>query len=263
MRKAALLVNNEYDQVERPVRKSRGKAVNDVNAKPDSPYNKQKAANSSKLHMSLKDIKPLNEAQRQMMSAFDSGVTVTVGVGSAGTGKTIIACYLALRELLAGNIETIKIIRSAVPTRSQGFLPGSLEEKSAIYELPYIDAFNDLLQCGTAYEQMTKKGLISFCTSSYLRGLTFKDCVIVVDEIQNMDRGEVLTILSRSGINCKMICCGDTKQKDLKDSQSSYEYFMKLMKLLPKDVDVTTFLTSDIVRSSFVKRLLIAEENME
>ena len=259
MRKAALLVNNEFDEVERPARKSRGgpKQYSDP-----QQIGKPKQAANSKMHMSLNEIKPLTEAQRQMIAGFESGVAVTVGVGAAGTGKTILACYLALRELMEGRVESIKIIRSAVPIRSQGFLPGSQDSKNEVYESPYKDTINFLLNCGTAYETLVKKGAIEFMTTAFLRGLTFNSSIVVVDEIQNMDRGEILTILTRNGNSCRMIFCGDHKQSDLRGSESAYAYFMQLAKALPNDIDITNYMISDVVRSGFVRRLLQAEENL-
>ena len=246
-RAAALLVNNEFADVGRvPRRKS--------STKPAVAPQQQSVRN-----LSLKKISPLNEAQRQMMEAFYSGSHL-VAEGSAGTGKSYVGMHLALGSLLDNSVTSVKIVRSAVPSREVGFLPGSLEEKVAIYELPYKDIVNDLLQCGTAYETLSKKGVIDFMTTSYLRGLTFRNCIIVIDEFQNMTKAEVFTILTRVGENCRIIMCGDTKQKDLSPNQSGFEYLTTLAKKLPKYIDVVHFTSSDIVRSEFVKAIIIAEE---
>lgn len=248
-RRAALLVNNEFGGfVERPSK--RKTTVSNKAAPPQQ---------QSVRNLSMKKVSPLNEAQRQMMEAFYSGSHI-VAEGSAGTGKSYVAMYLALNELVDATVTTVKIVRSAVPTRDVGFLPGSLEEKIAIYELPYKDIVNELMQCGTAYETLSKKGVIEFMTTSYLRGLTFRNCVIVVDEIQNMTKSEIFTFLTRVGENCRVVLCGDTRQKDLSPTQSGFDYLMKLAVKLPKYIDVVHFTSNDIVRSEFVKAVIVAEE---
>lgn len=245
-RRAALLANNDFGgNIERLPKKRPNKT---------STPQQQPVRN-----MSMRKISPLNEAQRQMMEAFYSGSHI-VAEGSAGTGKSYVGMFLALGELLDNTVSSVKIVRSAVPTRDVGFLPGSLEEKIAIYELPYKDIVNELLQSGTAYEVLSKKGVLDFMTTSYLRGLTFRDCVIVIDEFQNMSKAEVFTILTRVGENCRVILCGDTKQKDLSPAQSGFDYLTALAKKLPKYIDVVHFTANDIVRSEFVKAVIVAEE---
>jgi phosphate starvation-inducible PhoH-like protein len=249
-KRAALLVTNDYGDT--VVRTPRKKAAN----QPKSTTTPQQQAVRN---LSMKKVSPLNEAQRQMMEAFFAGSHI-VAEGSAGTGKSYVGMHLALGELLENTVTSVKIVRSAVPTRDVGFLPGSLEEKSAIYELPYKDIVNDLLQCGTAYETLSKKGSIEFMTTSYLRGLTFRNCVMVIDEFQNMSKAEVFTILTRVGENCRIILCGDTRQKDLSPTQSGFDYLTALAKKLPKYIDVVHFTSRDIVRSEFVKAIIMAEE---
>jgi phosphate starvation-inducible protein PhoH len=252
MGRAALLINNDYEEI-RPVPKKKTTKTNQkLTTLPST-----KAAS----HFSLRKVTPLTHPQRQMIESFAAGVHV-IAEGSAGTGKSYVAMYLALEELVAKNISSVKIVRSAVPTREMGFLPGSLAEKTAIYELPYKDIVNDLMECGTAYESLTKKGSIEFMTTSYLRGLTFNDCVIVIDEFQSMTPKECYTLLTRVGRNCKVILCGDTKQCDLKNHESGFNYLMSLASKLSKYIDVVHFTTADIVRSEFVKALIIAEEDV-
>lgn len=230
----------------------------------DSPYRKKQSQKVTSISnptrgFALKKIEALNYAQGQMIDAFMDGLHI-VAEGSAGTGKSYIGMFLALNELLSKEVASVKIIRSAVPTRDVGFLPGSLAEKTAVYELPYKDIVDDLLSCGTAYETLTKKGSIEFMTTSYLRGLTFSDCIIVIDEFQNMSKAEIFTILTRVGMNCRVILCGDTKQKDLSQSQSGFEYLTALAARLPNYIDVVHFTSDDIVRSEFVKAVIMAEE---
>jgi phosphate starvation-inducible protein PhoH len=170
--------------------------------------------------------------------------------------------YLALEELVAKNISSVKIVRSAVPTREMGFLPGDLSMKSAVYELPYKDIVNDLFGCGTAYETLTKKGQIDFMTSSYLRGLTFNNTVLLIDEIQNFTKHELYSVLTRVGQNCKVIMCGDTKQTDVSARDSGFQFLCNLSAKMPKYFDRVTFLPQDIVRSEFVKAVIVAEEEL-
>lgn len=252
--RAVLLVNNGYEELEKETRKKpRTKAV-------------QKPAimnQAIKQHMTLKKISAMNEAQRQMIKSFSSGLHV-IAKGSAGTGKSYVGCYLALQELMSKNIESIKIMRSAVPTREIGFLPGSLTEKIAVYEAPYKDIVNDLLQCGTAYETLTKKGSIEFMVTSYLRGLTFKDCVIIIDEAQSMTFHELSTLATRVGENCRIILCGDTKQCDFtgKKDISGFEDVVKVANRMGKYFDVIEFTISDVVRSGFVRAWLTETEEI-
>lgn len=251
MRKAALLVNNQYEEVERN-RKTKP-------AKSQTP----RAANpNTRLNMQLKKIVALNEAQRQMISAFEQGFHV-IAKGSAGTGKSYVGCFLALSELMSKNIHSVKIMRSAVPSREIGFLPGSLTEKIAVYEAPYKDIVNDLMQCGTAYESLTKKGSIEFMVTSYLRGLTFNDCVIIVDESQNMSFHELSSLMTRVGNNCRVILCGDTKQCDFtgKKDISGFEDVVRIANKMTKHFDVVEFNISDVVRSGFVKAWLQETED--
>jgi phosphate starvation-inducible PhoH-like protein len=255
MGRAVLLrskISTDYDEVQKPQRK----------AKPKPERSVVNTVATQKTNLSLKEVRPLNEAQKQMMQSFDSGLHVIAG-GSAGTGKSYIAMYLGLSELMDGNIETVKIIRSAVPTRNSGFLPGSLAEKNAVYELPYRDIVNDLCSCGTAYEVLSKKGAIEFMTSGFLRGLTFKNCVIVIDEFQSMNFHEAQTILTRVGPNCRVILCGDTRQCDFdgKKDLSGYDKVVSIASRMSSYFDIVNFTKNDIVRSAFVKAWITEAED--
>ena len=249
-RAAALLIDNDND-----ISRRKGKNGNTQVQKKVKSISTTNATRN----MKLQTLSPLNEAQRQMMVAFSSGMHV-VAEGSAGTGKSYVGMYLALREMFDSNVTNVKIIRSAVPGRDVGFLPGSLEDKTAVYELPYKDIVNDLLCNGTAYDIMSNHGAIDFMTTSYLRGLTFRNCVLLIDEFQNMSKIEIYSILTRVGENCRVILCGDTKQKDLSMSQSGFEYLITLANCMPDMIDMVHFTAHDIVRSEFVKRLIMAEE---
>jgi phosphate starvation-inducible protein PhoH len=179
--------------------------------------------------------------------------------GYAGTGKTFVATYLALTTGVK-----VYIVRSAVPTRDMGFMPGNAKEKAAMYEGPYIDACTKLFGRGDSYELMCQKGAIEFVTTSYLRGLTLDNCVVIVDEMQNMTFHELDTIITRAGINCRMIFLGDVTQTDLtRDSEKGgLKKFMAIISRL-KSFDIIEYGINDIVRSERVKEYIIAKDQIE
>lgn len=227
------------------------------------PAKGKRMATVKREEFSLTDIRPKTEAQRMMMAGYLEGQNV-VAYGSAGSGKSFIACYLALKDLQDKEKQKIIIVRSAVPTRDQGFLPGSLEEKSAVYQIPYVNIVNELCQNGAAWEIMTKKGMIEFMTTSYVRGVTLDDAVIIIDEFQNMDPKELESVLTRVGENSQLILCGDTRQSDLerRKQESSFEWLMKVAERMPDWFDMVRFMPCDIVRSGFVKKLIMVTEEL-
>ncbi|MCK9369143.1 PhoH family protein [Candidatus Dojkabacteria bacterium] len=210
-------------------------------------------------------IKPITENQEIMIEAFEDGFNI-VAAGTAGTGKSYVATYLALEKLLAKKVEKIIIVRSAVNIRSQGFLPGSLEEKEQIFTIPYKNIVDELCQNGNAWECLTKKKFIQFISTSYIRGLTLKNCVVIVDEFQNMDSSECESMLTRLGENCQVILCGDTRQNDLKRKreESCYDWIMKLVTSneLEDWFEVVKFNSNDIVRGELCKAIIKAIEKM-
>lgn len=209
----------------------------------------------------LLDVKPLTEGQRQVFFAWKQGLNV-VASGSAGTGKSFTMTYLALERLLNKEIEKIVFVRSAVSIRSQGHLPGTQQEKEAVYTVPYKNIVNQLCQCGTAWDSLTKAGLIEFTTTTYIRGLTFDNCVMIIDEFQNMDPSEMESVLTRLGENTQLGVCGDTRQNDLtrKREVSCHEWLLKVIKQLPKYFDVVNFTSEDVVRSKLCKAIIKAIE---
>jgi phosphate starvation-inducible protein PhoH len=214
----------------------------------------------------LKHIRPLTPTQEEMFQDFFNGNNI-VAHGSAGTGKSYIALFLALNEYLKvdSTIERIIIVRSAVPTREIGFLPGTLTEKVALYELPYKDIFADLMGRYSTYEDMKEAGIVQFCTTSFIRGLTWDNTIVVVDEAQNMTWGEFDSIITRLGENSRFIICGDhSHQCDLKKGEREMSCFGNLLKLAGKlpNVSALLFTPNDIVRSTFVKQWIVEREAM-
>lgn len=182
--------------------------------------------------------------------------------GVAGTGKTFVSLYLALNEVMKpnSNYEKIIILRSVVPSRDIGFLPGSLKEKTEVYEEPYKIICNELFQRGDGYDNLRQKRLIEFCVTSFLRGLTFNNCIIIVDEMQNMSYQELTTIITRVGENCRIFFCGDYEQTDLQKEKEKEGLlnFLNILKTL-SEFTFIQFNYFDIVRSSLVKNFIIAE----
>lgn len=214
----------------------------------------------------MKKIEPKTENQRYAMQEWACGQNLVLK-GSAGTGKSFLAIYMAMKDILLrrGEQDKLIVIRSAVSTRELGFLPGSLEEKIAIYEEPYVAIMEELfptLKNGvSAAEKLRDQKLYEFASSSYLRGITFHNAVIVVDEIQNMTYGELDTIMTRVGDGCRIVFCGDEKQTDLhkKDDKSGMYDFLKTINKL-EDFSSIEFTAKDIVRSDLVKRYIMARD---
>lgn len=202
-------------------------------------------------NLSLQEIEPLTKNQ---LKTFESEKHLVLH-GVAGTGKTFISCYLAFDDILKNEKERLVIIRSAVPTRDIGFLPGNEKEKTSVYEEPYKDICIELFQRGDAYEIMKTKGITHFMTTSFIRGITLRDAVVLVDECQNMSLHELDSIITRIGDNCRVIFCGDFRQSDLKED--GLTTFIRILKAMG-DFDLVEFDPVDIVRSDFVKRYITA-----
>ena len=203
----------------------------------------------------LQEIEPLTQNQ---LIAFDSEKHMLLH-GVAGTGKTFISCYLAFDDMVKGQYEKLILIRSAVPTRDIGFLPGNEKEKSAIYEAPYKDIAVELFQRGDAYEILKTKGIVHFMTTSFIRGVTLRDAVIIVDECQNMTFHELDSIITRVGQNCRVIFCGDFRQSDLR--KNGLKDFVRILKAM-ESFDLIDFEIKDIVRSDFVKSYITAKTDL-
>lgn len=210
----------------------------------------------------LKTIKPLTPSQHDMFHAFYENDHICAH-GTAGTGKTYIALYLALTEILNPKTSQnrIIIVRSVVPTREVGFLPGDLNEKVAVYESPYKDICAELVGRSSTYDDMKDTGLIQFMPTSFIRGLTWDDAMVVVDECQNMTFHEINSIVTRLGQNSRIIFTGDTNQTDLRPAECGMEKLLKVV------CDIQSFGTikftyHDIVRSDIVKSWIIATEQL-
>jgi len=217
----------------------------------------------------MKRVNPLTENQHRTFDSYEQGKNLLL-VGSAGTGKTYVALYLALKDVLKNNMyKEVIIVRSTVQSREQGHMPGDEKQKAAHFEAPYVDIVNDLFERGDAYQIMKQKNMIKFMSTSFIRGLTFDNALIIVDECQNMNWGELKTITTRLGQDSRIILCGDTKQNDLLYSKnradiSGLAQFKRVIdKMGTECFDTVQFTTDDIVRSGLVKQFIIAEEELE
>lgn len=211
----------------------------------------------------LLTFEPITAAQETVYKAWDEGNHIVMA-GSAGTGKTFSALYLALEQALdKGNpaIERVVVVRSIVPTREIGFLPGSIEEKVDAYTGPYRAISSELFDDTMAYDKLTKQNLIEFSSTSFLRGLTFTDCVLVVDEMQNLTFHELDSIITRVGQNCRIIFCGDYYQSDFVKSndKSGLAKFLNVIDHL-NNFTTVNFTWADIVRSDFVRDYIMTKE---
>jgi phosphate starvation-inducible protein PhoH len=215
-------------------------------------------------NFNLKNINPLPETQRMAFDAFDDGKHLMLH-GMAGTGKTFIALYKAIESMMenTGVQNKIYIVRSVVPTRDMGFLPGNQKEKMKVYEAPYYAICTELFDRSDAYEILKQKNAIEFISTSFVRGITMNNCFVIVDEVNNMTFHELDSVITRIGKGCKVLFCGDFRQSDLTKDQerNGLKDFMKVLGKLNDFVHVD-FLEQDIVRSKLVKEYIIARQKL-
>lgn len=207
----------------------------------------------------LREIKPLTANQQKTFSSYEKGQNLVLH-GFAGTGKSFISLYLALEEVLNGSTvyDKVVIVRSVVPSRDVGFLPGSIKEKIKVYEEPYREICADLFGRGDAYDILKLRGVVDFTTTSFLRGVTFNNAIVIVDELQNMVFGELDTVMTRMGDQSKIIFCGDFRQTDLtlEREKSGLIHFLNITKRMNR-FEYIEFEKQDIVRSGLVREYII------
>lgn len=225
---------------------------------------KKEAEKSPTLGLNLARIVPLTDNQRLAFDAYDEGKNLMLH-GMAGTGKTFIALYLALRDILSGisNQNKVVIIRSVVEVRKMGFLPGNQKEKAAVYEAPYQAIGTELFGRGDAYDLLTRKEVVEFISTSFIRGVTLNNAIIVVDEMQNCNIHELDSIITRVGKNCRVIFSGDFRQSDFTTEQerNGLKNFMRIINGM-KSFEFVDFQKEDIVRSALVKEYIIKKDEL-
>jgi len=215
---------------------------------------------ASERFLTLKRIVPITPNQSETIEHFKADFNLVLH-GVAGTGKTFLALWLGLNEVLENNYHKIIIIRSVVPSREIGFLPGNPVEKSAIYETPYRSICSELFGRGDAYDILKQKDMLNFETTSYLRGTTIDKAIVIVDEIQNMNFEELDTVITRFGNDCRVIFCGDLDQSDLyrnKFDKTGLPQFLDIIEACPS-FSFIEFFEEDIVRSGIVKEWIKAK----
>lgn len=218
----------------------------------------------------LVKVEPITDNQKIAFDEYEKGQNLFL-YGAAGTGKTFISLYNALREVLndRNRYERVILVRSAVPTRDIGFLPGDEEDKTVLFQIPYQNMVQYMFELPTEqafmqlYDQLKRQDTILFLTTSYLRGITLDNSIVIVDECQNLAFGELDTIMTRVGQNSKIIFCGDFFQTDLtkeKDKDGMGTFLSILDKM--ESFSPIEFTVADIVRSGIVKEYLINKIKM-
>jgi len=210
----------------------------------------------------LLEYEPITRGQEVTYQAWDDDYNLVL-TGSAGTGKTFMGMYLGLEQVLDPTTEQerLVIVRSMVPTRDMGFLPGTKEEKEDVLLSPYKNIANELFGDSNSYNRAVTAKKIEFQSTSFIRGLTLDNCVILVDEMQNMNFHELDSVITRVGKNCRVIFAGDYLQSDFKfkDEKDGIMKFLTIVEQLKK-FEVITFGWEDIVRSDFVRDYIMTKE---
>lgn len=221
------------------------------------------ASNALKIKLDhLKTFDPLTDNQKLFFDMYKGGAYFMGLFGSPGVGKTFLAMYKALEEVLdkTNSFKQVVVVRSLVQLREVGHLPGSLEEKAEIYELPYKEACGVLFGRPDAWDRLKEQGHARFISTTAIRGISIDDAIIIVDENQNLNWSEVNTIITRCGHRSKIIFCGDFKQTDLIKSnkdQSAFHDFLEVARSMSAFQEIY-FTPNDIVRSSLVKDWIVA-----
>ena len=215
----------------------------------------------------LKTFDPLTENQRKFFNAYKTGDYFIALHGVAGTGKTFCALYKAIEEVLdkSNPFNKIIVVRSAVQSREIGHLPGDVNEKMEIYQQPYRQICETLFGRRDAWDRLEEQHHIEFISTSFIRGMSFDDAIIIVDEMQNMTYEEIDTVMTRVGYRSKIIWCGDYRQTDLNKKKNDVSGILKFFDIAMhmKSFTRIEFEVDDIVRSSLVKDYIIAKMRYE
>ena len=215
-------------------------------------------------------IEPITETQKQVFKSWKEGKNQFL-CGCAGTGKTFVSMYLAFEEVLRNETpyDKVIIVRSLIPTREIGFLPGDEEDKAALYQVPYANMAQFMFKqpneqaFSILYDRLKTQGSFYFLSTSFLRGLTFDNSIIIVDECQNLNFHELDTIITRVGQDSKISFCGDFMQSDLtkRNEKDGLHDFVKILEEMD-EFNISEFSIGDIVRSGFVRSYLIQKTKL-
>ena len=216
-------------------------------------------------------VNPVTDNQKRAFQEYKNNKNLFL-YGAAGTGKTFITLYLALQEALKNETkyDCVYLVRSAVPTREIGFLPGDEEDKTALFQVPYQNMVKFMFEqpneqaFSILYDRLKSQGSLMFLTTSFLRGITLDNAIIIVDECQNLSFHELDTIITRVGMDSKIMFCGDVFQSDLVKSseREGLHHFMKILRGMDSFANIE-FTLGDIVRSGMVKEYLISKIKKE
>ena len=247
-----------------PAKKRKGGSSVGVGSMSSRQLKRKKPINSDL----MVDIKPLTDNQEKFFEAYNAGKNM-FAYGAAGTGKTFVALYLALKDVLDQftPYEKVYVVRSLVSTREIGFLPGDHDDKAALYQIPYKNMVKYMfeLQDENEFEMLygALKGqeTIKFWSTSFIRGTTMDNCIIIVDEMQNLNFHELDSIITRVGENCKIVFCGDAAQSDLvkTNERNGILDFMKIIQAMTDDFTCVEYDVNDIVRSGFVRNYIMTK----
>ena len=211
------------------------------------------------------EIEPLTPNQVKAFKAYEKNKSLVLA-GSAGTGKTFMALSMALEDVLdkETSFDKVVIVRSIVPTRDIGFLPGNEEEKKDAYTGPYRSAFTELFEDPEAWDKLKNSHKVEFLSTSFIRGMTLQNSVVIIDEMQNLTFHELDSVITRIGQNCKFIMCGDYYQSDF-DKERDKNGILKFLEIIEqlRNFEVIEFTWEDIVRSDFVRDYIMTKEMLE
>ena len=218
----------------------------------------------------LTKVEPVTDNQKLVFNSYKKGDNQFL-YGCAGTGKTFVSLYLAMQEVLRSDTpyDRVVMVRSLIPTREIGFLPGDEEDKAALYQVPYSNMVQYMFKqpneqaFSMLYDKLKTQGSFYFLSTSFLRGLTFDNSIIIVDECQNLNFHELDTIITRVGQDSKIIFCGDFMQTDLSkvSERNGLFDFLRILEEM-KEFNCIEFNIGDIVRSGFVRNYLIQKTKL-
>ena len=234
-----------------------GAGMTTKNLKRKKPYNSDM----------MVDVQPITDNQKKAFESYKEGKNLFL-YGAAGTGKTFITLYNAFKEVLdpVTPYKKVVLVRSLVSTREIGFLPGDHEDKSFLYQIPYKNMVKYMFELPTdndfemLWGNLKTQESVTFWSTSFIRGTTLDDSIVIVDESQNLNFHELDSIMTRCGENCKIMFCGDAAQTDLvkTNEKNGILDFQKIISLMP-EFDLIEFGIDDIVRSGLVKSYLISK----
>ena len=215
-------------------------------------------------------VKAITERQKSVFETWKQGKNQFL-FGCAGTGKTFVSLYLAMQDVLdlKTKYDKVILVRSLIPTREIGFLPGDEEDKAALYQVPYQNMVKFMFEqpneqaFNMLYDRLKNQGSLYFLSTSFLRGLTFDNSIIIVDECQNLNFHELDTITTREGQDSKIIFCGDFSQTDLlkQNERNGLHDFLRILEEM-QEFNCVEFNIGDIVRSGFVRNYLIQKTKL-